>query len=46
VTGESVRLVDLDIKPGVEKDMGDGDAWPGVRKKMLAADILLVATPI
>lgn len=45
VTGSSVRLVDLDVKPGVEKDMGDGDAWPAVREQVLAADILIVATP-
>lgn len=45
VTGESIRIVDRDIKPGVEKDMGDGDEWPAIREKVLAADILLVATP-
>ncbi|GGS42928.1 hypothetical protein GCM10010221_47600 [Streptomyces parvus] len=26
--------------------MGDGDAWPAIREKVLAADILLIATPI
>lgn len=40
-----VRLVDLNIKPGVETDMGEGDEWPGVRDKLLAADILVIATP-
>ncbi len=45
VTGELVRVVDSDVKPGVDKDMGDGDAWPGIRAKVLASDILLVATP-
>lgn len=45
VTGETVRVVDLDVKPGVEKDMGAGDAWPGIRQKVLAADILVLATP-
>jgi multimeric flavodoxin WrbA len=45
VPGEVVRVVDHDVKPGVEVDMGDGDAWPEIRGKMLAADILLVATP-
>lgn len=43
--GEIIRLVDLDVRPGVDKDMGAGDAWPGVREKMLAADILVLATP-
>jgi multimeric flavodoxin WrbA len=45
VTGREIRLVDHDIKPGVEKDMGDGDAWPTVREAVLAADILILATP-
>ena len=45
VSGEVVRLVDHDVKPGVEKDMGAGDAWPAIREKILAADILLVSTP-
>ncbi|WP_370964051.1 flavodoxin family protein [Amycolatopsis sp. cg9] len=45
VTGETVRVVDHDVRPGVEADMGDGDAWPGIRAKLQAADILLVATP-
>jgi multimeric flavodoxin WrbA len=45
VTGEHIRLVDLDIKPGVQLDMGNGDEWPSVRAKIMAADILLVATP-
>ena len=45
VEGEVVRLVDHDVKPGVEKDMGDGDEWPVIREKVLAADILVMATP-
>jgi multimeric flavodoxin WrbA len=45
VQGQSVRVVDLDVKPGVEADMGAGDAWPGIRQQMLDADILVVATP-
>jgi multimeric flavodoxin WrbA len=45
VPGELIRVVDHDVKPGVEKDMGEGDAWPAIREKVLAADILLMATP-
>jgi multimeric flavodoxin WrbA len=45
VEGQSVRVVDLDVKPGVEADMGAGDAWPGLRQQVLEADILVVATP-
>ncbi|MFN3352778.1 MAG: flavodoxin family protein [Brevundimonas sp.] len=40
-----VRLVDLNIKPGVESDMGEGDDWPSVRDKILASQILVIATP-
>jgi multimeric flavodoxin WrbA len=45
VTGEVVRVVDHDVKPGVETDMGDGDAWPAIREKLLASDILLLSVP-
>ena len=45
VQTELVRAVDHDIRPGVEADMGDGDAWPALREKLLAADILVLATP-
>ena len=45
VTGEVVRVVDADVKPGVDRDMGDGDAWPAILDKVLAADVLLIATP-
>ncbi|MGW1225646.1 flavodoxin family protein [Streptomyces sp. NPDC001478] len=46
VEGETVRVVDHEVKPGVAQDMGGGDAWPGLRKKVLDADILVLATPI
>lgn len=46
VTGTVVRLADHDIRPGVEVDMGPGDAWPGIRRQVLDADILVMATPI
>ena len=45
VTGEVVRVVDHDVKPGVEADMGEGDAWPGLREKLMGADILVMSTP-
>lgn len=44
-TGAIVRVVDHDVRPGVELDMGDGDAWPGIREQIMAADILVLATP-
>lgn len=45
VSGSMVRVVDHDVRPGVELDMGDGDEWPGIREQVLAADILVLATP-
>ncbi|TLM86492.1 flavodoxin family protein [Pseudarthrobacter sp. NamE2] len=42
----SLRVVDHNVMPGVRIDMGDGDAWPGIRDRILAADILVLATPI
>ncbi|WP_411719641.1 flavodoxin family protein [Mycetocola sp.] len=45
VDGSKVRVVDHDVRPGVQTDMGDGDDWPSIRQKVLAADILLVSTP-
>ncbi|OCX21715.1 flavodoxin [Stutzerimonas xanthomarina] len=46
VTCEQLRAVDFDIKPGVTSDEGPGDDWPMIRQKVLAADILLLGTPI
>jgi multimeric flavodoxin WrbA len=40
-----VRVVDHNVKPGVEVDLGDGDDWPALRDKVLAADIFILATP-
>lgn len=46
VTGEVVRVVDQGVKFGVSTDEADGDGWPALRAKMLAADILVISTPI
>lgn len=46
VTGTTLRAADYTIAPGVEIDMGNGDEWPSIRQKILAADILIIATPI
>jgi multimeric flavodoxin WrbA len=43
---EPVRVVDLDIRPGVTSDEGDGDAWPDVCRRILDADILVLGTPV
>ncbi len=43
---ETIRIVAHDVKTGVTSDEGDGDAWPSIRAKILAADILILGTPI
>jgi multimeric flavodoxin WrbA len=45
VDGESVRIADFDIRPGVSADEGDGDQWPQIRDRVLDADIVVLATP-
>lgn len=45
VTSEFIRVVDHDVKPGVTSDEGAGDGWPAIRERVLAADILVVASP-
>nr|CAA9342771.1 MAG: BRAMP [uncultured Nocardioidaceae bacterium] len=45
-TTELIRVVDHDVRFGVTTDEGDGDQWPTIRGKLLAADILIMATPI
>lgn len=42
---DSIRAVDHDIRPGVQADMGDGDEWPALRKRVLDADIIVFMTP-
>jgi multimeric flavodoxin WrbA len=46
VETEILRLADHDIKPGVTSDEGPGDAWPGIRTKILESDILILGSPI
>lgn len=40
------RVSNFNVKPGVKADEGDGDEWPGLRKQVMDADILVLATPI
>jgi len=50
VTVESIRAVDHDIAPGVWPDMTEHgfhvDEWPTLFDRVLAADILVLCTPI
>ncbi|MEH0974411.1 NAD(P)H-dependent oxidoreductase [Micromonospora sp. CPCC 205546] len=46
VAGDLVRVVDHDVRFGVSVDEGDGDGWPAIRSRLMAAQILVIATPI
>lgn len=50
VSVESLRVVDLDLATGVWPDMTEHgwatDAWPQVFEKVMAADILVIGSPI
>ena len=43
---ETIRVADHDIRPGVTSDEGEGDAWPDIRRRVLACDMLILGTPI
>ena len=43
---ETIRIADHDVYPGVTSDEGKGDAWPALREKILAHDILIFGGPI
>jgi multimeric flavodoxin WrbA len=46
VESDVVRLVDHRIAPGVVSEaVADGDEWPTIRERVLAAEILIMATP-
>jgi multimeric flavodoxin WrbA len=42
---ESYRVVDYNVLPGVQTDMGEGDQWPEIHEALLASEILVIATP-
>lgn len=46
VETELLRVSDYNIKFGMNADMGDGDEWPKIFDKIIAADIIVMGTPI
>lgn len=46
VLTSSLRVVDHNVMPGVQTEMGEGGAWLGMRKQILAGDVLVFAVPI
>jgi multimeric flavodoxin WrbA len=43
---ETIRVVDHNVKFGITSDEGDGDEWPAILEKILAADILIMGMSI
>ncbi len=43
---ETVHAAAYNILPGVTSDEGPGDDWPALRAKVVAADILIIGSPI
>lgn len=47
VAGEVIRVAAHDVHPGVLSEaQGPGDEWPELRERVLAADIVLLGTPV
>lgn len=46
VESEVIRPVDYNIPFGVSSHEGPDDEWPGILKKLVAADIVIIGTPI
>ncbi|GAE92809.1 BRAMP protein [Gracilibacillus boraciitolerans JCM 21714] len=46
VKTETIRLADYNISLGISDDMGEGDEWPQIFKKVKEADILIIGTPL
>lgn len=46
VETESVRITDYNVPFGISDDLGDGDEFPQILKKVEAADIVIIGTPI
>jgi multimeric flavodoxin WrbA len=46
VETDLVRVTDYDVRFGVSSNEGNGDEWPRILEKVLAADIICVGTPI
>jgi len=50
VSVDQIRAVDHDLRPGVYPDMTDRgfatDEWPALTERVMAADIMIIGTPI
>ncbi len=45
VKTDILRVADFNVRPGVSSDEGEGDEWPSLRERILASEILVIASP-
>lgn len=43
---ETVKLVEHEILPGTYSDMGEGDEWPNILRRVLDSEVIILATPV
>jgi multimeric flavodoxin WrbA len=43
---ETVKLVEHRVPPGTYSDMGEGDEWPNILRRVLDSEIVIIATPV
>jgi multimeric flavodoxin WrbA len=46
IRSEIIKLVDHEILPGTYSDMGEGDGWPNILRRVLDSQIVILATPV
>lgn len=46
IRSEIVKLVDYKILPGTYSDMGEGDEWPNILRRLQDSEVVILATPI
>jgi len=46
IRSEIIKLVEHEILPGTYSDMGEGDEWPNMLRRVLDSEIVILATPI
>ncbi len=43
---EIIKLVERKVLPGTYSDMGEGDEWPNILRRVLDSEIVILATPV
>lgn len=46
IRSEMVKLVEHEVLPGTYSDMGEGDEWPNILRRVLDSEIVILATPV